>query len=74
MASTITFLGQTFNRADLDQVLINYIDTYNQVANAPKGKSPMDNDFHFRLIQAQQTFGNDAVVDQIQYLISLLDT
>jgi len=68
-STTITFLGQTFNRADLSQELINYIQTYNEVDAAPKTKSPDDNDFHFRMNQALQMFGDPVVVEQIQIFI-----
>lgn len=68
-STTITFLGQTFQRADLSEELINYIETYNAVDAAPKTKGPDDNDFNFRMIQALQMFGDPVVVEQIQLFI-----
>jgi len=68
--STVTFLGQTFNTADLSEPVLNYINTYNAVVNGPKGKGPSDRDYEFRMNQALQMFGNDAVVAGIQLIIT----
>lgn len=69
MSDTITFLDQTFNRADLTDTLIDYIETYNNVMSAPRGKAPEDTDYEFRMNQALQMFGDEAVVDGINLLI-----
>lgn len=70
MSDTITFLDQTFNRADLTDSLINYIETYNAVIAAPKSRSSEDRDYEFRMNQALQMFGNEAVVGGINLLIT----
>ncbi len=70
-STTITFLGQVFNREDLSSELVNYIETYNAVIGAPNSKTPDDNDYFFRMSQAMQTFGDQAVIDQIDFLISV---
>ena len=67
--STVTFLGQEFNTEDLSEPVLNYINTYNSVINGPKGKSPEDRDYQFRMNQALQMFGNEAVVAGIQLII-----
>ena len=67
--STVTFLGQTFNTADLSEPVLNYINTYNEVVNGPKGKGPEDRDYQFRRNQALQMFGNEAVIAGIQLII-----
>ncbi len=72
-SSTITFLGQTFNRSDFDSTLINYIDTFNAVIGAPS-KTPDDNDYLFRMSQAMQTFGDQAVINQINFLINQVNS
>ena len=70
-SSTISFMGQDFDRTALSQQLIDYIETFNRVTTAPEGTNPDDRDFHFRMNQAVQTFGDNAVIDQINYLLSL---
>ena len=67
--STVTFLGQEFNTADLSEPVLNYINTYNAVINAPTQRGADDRDFHFRMVQALQMFGNDEVTTGIQLII-----
>lgn len=67
--STVTFLGQEFNTADLSEPVLNYINTYNAVINAPTRKSANDRDFQFRMVQALQMFGNKEVTEGIQLII-----
>ena len=67
--STVTFLGQTFNTEDLSEPVLNYINTYNSVINAPTQRGADDRDFEFRMVQALQMFGNDEVTDGIQLII-----
>lgn len=68
-STTITFLGTTYNRADLPQTIINYIETYNRAIAKSSQKSPSDTDFDFRMTQALQMFGDPAVIAGIQLLI-----
>ena len=67
--STVTFLGQEFDTADLSEPVLNYINTYNAVINLQSQKAPTDRDYQFRMTQALQMFGNDAVVAGIQLII-----
>ena len=67
--STVTFLGQEFDTADLSEPVLNYINTYNAVLKAPTRKSANDRDFQFRMVQALQMFGNEEVTDGIQLII-----
>lgn len=67
--STITFLDQTFNRDDLSEAIISYIETYNRVVNAARNKDPDDRDYDFRMNQALQMFGNEEVIAGIELLI-----
>ena len=67
--STVTFLGQEFNTADLNESVLNYINTYNELMNGPKAKRPTDRDYQFRMNQALQMFGDEAVVAGIQLII-----
>lgn len=67
--STVTFLGQEFNTADLSQPVLNYINTYNLVINGPKAKTASARDFGFRMNQALQMFGDEAVVAAVQTII-----
>ena len=67
--STVPFLGQTFTTEDLSEPVLNYINTYNAVVNGPKGKDPEDRDYQFRMNQALQMFGNEAVIAGIQLII-----
>lgn len=69
MSNTITFLDQTFNRDELTDTLINYIETYNTVMAAPRSKGPNDRDYQFRMNQALQMFGDEEVVAGINLLI-----
>ena len=50
--STVTFLGQEFNTADLSEPVLNHINTYNEVMNGPKAKEPTDRDYQFRMTLA----------------------
>jgi hypothetical protein len=68
-SQTITFLGTTYNRADLPQNIINYIETYNRNEAIAKQKNPADTDYVFRMNQALQMFGDPTVVAGIQLLI-----
>ena len=67
--STVTFLGQTFNTEDLSEPVLNYINTYNSVINAPTRRGADDRDFEFRMVQARQMFGDKEVTDGIQIII-----
>ena len=67
--STVTFLGQEFNTADLSEPVLNYINTYNEVINGQRNKTANDRDYQFRMNQALQMFGNEAVVAGIQLII-----
>lgn len=68
--STVSFLGQEFNVEDLSEPVLNYINTYNAVVNGPKAKGPSDRDYQFRMNQALQMFGNQAVTTGIQLIIA----
>lgn len=67
--SIVTFLGQEFNTTDLSPTVLNYINTYNSVTTGQKQKTPDDRDYEFRMNQALQMFGDDAVVAAVQTLI-----
>ena len=67
--STVTFLGQEFDTADLSEPVLNYINTYNAVINGQRQKAASDRDYQFRMTQALQMFGNEAVVAGIQLII-----
>ena len=67
--STVTFLGQEFNTADLSEPVLNYINTYNAVLAAPNRRGADDRDFQFRMTQALQMFGNKEVTEGIQTII-----
>jgi len=66
---TITFLGTTYNRSDLPEAIISYIETYNRSITKSSQKTPDDTDFDFRMTQALQMFGDPAVIAGIQLLI-----
>lgn len=67
--STVTFLGQEFDTNDLSDPVLNYINTYNAVIGGQHQKAASDRDYHFRMNQALQMFGNQAVVDGILVII-----
>ena len=67
--STVTFLGQEFNTADLSEPVLNYINTYNAVIESPTRRGADDRDFEFRMVQALQMFGDKEVTDGIQVII-----
>ena len=67
--STVTFLGQEFNTEDLSEPVLNYINTYNKVINAPTKRGANGRDYEFRMVQALQMFGDDEVTQGIQIII-----
>ena len=67
--STVTFLGQELDTAGLSEPVLNYINTYNTVVNAPDRRGADDRDYVFRMNQALQMFGDADVVAQIQAIM-----
>ena len=67
--STVTFLGQEFNTEDLSKPVLDYINTYNAVIEAPTRRGADDRDFQFRMTQALQMFGSEEVTAGIQVII-----